>query len=93
MKGKQSDANCRLQSLNKDSVDTKRMSAFLLNSLPKHSAQSKLERLPCLDMLNLLHSVSIWPHSSTLGDRSVNDFAETIFSLSIRIQQERDFVT
>lgn len=83
-------ANARLLNLYDDSIQTKRMAALLLISLPVDAAHMRLERCLCLGFLNLLHSVTLRPHPIPLRDRLVVDFAESIFSLNPKDRDEED---
>lgn len=83
-------ANVRLTNLYDESIQTKRIAALLLISLPADAGHMRLERTLCLAFLNLLHSVTLRPHPIPLRDRIVVDFAESIFSFYPKDCNEED---
>lgn len=83
-------ANTRLTNLFDESVQTKRIAALLLISLPADAGPMRLEKTLYLAFLNLLHSATLQPHSIPLRDRLVIDFAESIFSLHPKDRDEED---
>lgn len=83
-------ANARVLDLYTESIETQRMAAFLLISLPTDSAHMKLERGICLGLLNLLHSTALWQYPVQVRDRLTIDFTETIISLTPKDRNEED---
>lgn len=85
-------ANARLIDLYDESIQTKRIAALLLISLPADAGHMRLERTLCLGFLSLLHSVTLQVHPVLLRDRLVIDFAESVFSFHPVDRDEEDFM-
>ena len=83
-------ANAQLLDLYAETAESQRLAAFLLISLPIDGAHMKLERCLCLGILNLLHSVSIWPYPVSVRNELITDFLETLFSCSPKTREEED---
>ena len=81
-------ASARLLDLYTDVLDFQRMTSFLLVSLPRDSANMRLERCLCLGLLQLCHANVLMPYSTQTMAHLVRDFCETICSITAKDEDE-----
>lgn len=81
-------ANARILDLFTESMETRRLAAFVLLSLPNDVAHMRLERCLCLGLLQLLHSLTLEQHTMVTRDRLATDFTETLMSITAKDKDE-----
>ena len=85
-------SNARLLDLYTDAVESQRLAAFVLLSLPVDSMHMKLEKCLCLGILNLLHSTTLMQCPTPVRERLTIDFAETTIAFSPKTKDEEDCI-
>lgn len=85
-------ANARMFDLYVDAIDTRKLAAFILLSIPGDAAHMKLERCVCLALLQLLHSLTLEQFTLLTRDRLALDFTETLLAISPEGKDEESCV-